>query len=353
MTFVATYLKIIGTYIKQYADEETKIPKEIDDILSNLTVFCTVWSIGSAIEESTRKKFSEFMIHLINGSPEIIAQNKLDPDYELEPIIYGAKLPEKCHLYDMYYNSEKMIWQNWSQTQPAFVIPKKIAYNDLIIPTNDSIRHNYFLHLNIKNHMHCLFVGPTGTGKSINVGNELSTHYYNETYTFLTTAFSGQTYANQVQRLIDSKISTRRRKGEFWPEGGKSEIVIFIDDLNMPQKEKYGAQPPIELLRQWMDDGGWYDLDTKELKYLRGINFVAAMLPPVGGRNTVTMRYLRHYNLIYVEPFDNDSLSKIFGNILEWYFVNLPQSLPKSITGLKDNIISSTIELYTKVQTSK
>lgn len=67
------------------------------------------------------------------------------------------------------------------------------------------------------------------------------------------------------------------------------------------------------------------------------------MLPPIGGRNTVTMRYLRHYNLIYVEPFDNDSLFKIFGNILEWYFINLPQSLPKSITALKDNIVTSTL----------
>jgi dynein heavy chain len=129
-----------------------------------------------------------------------------------------------------------MIWQNWSQTQPPFVIPKGNAYNELIIPTNDSIRNNYFLHLNIKNHMHVLFVGPTGTGKSINVTKELGTNYYNETYTFLTTAFSGQTMANQVQRLIDSKVCTRRRKSYFWPEGGKNEIVIFIDDLNMPQK---------------------------------------------------------------------------------------------------------------------
>ena len=280
-----------------------------------------------------------------------MTEKKIDPDYELSPIIYGSKLPEKVNVFDMFYNMEKLVWQNWSQTVPAFVIPKNVSYNELIIPTNDSIRHNYFLNLNVKNHMHVLFCGPTGTGKSINVANELNTNYYNPEYTFLTTAFSGQTVANQVQRLIDSKVCTRRRKGYFWPEEGKNEIVIFIDDLNMPQKEKYGAQPPIELLRQWMDNGGWYDLDTKEFKHLCGINFIAAMLPPIGGRNVVTMRYLRHYNLIYVEPFDTESLNKIFGNILEWYF--MPLSLPKSITGMKDNIVQSTIELYTKVQTSK
>jgi len=141
----------------------------------------------------------------------------------------------------------------------------------------------------------------------------------------------------------------KKRKGFYAPPLGKSG-VIFVDDLNMPQKEKYFAQPPIELLRQWMDYGGWYDIDTpeKEFRTTQKVAFVAAMNP---AGNVITNRYVRHFNLVYIEPYSDTSLFSIFVNVMEWMYRSQGKNpYPDGCIRLKENIVTATINVYNQVQ---
>ena len=56
---------------------------------------------------------------------------------------------------------------------------KGIAYHKLFIPTNESIRNDIFMDFGVEHKIHYLFCGPTGTGKTVNIKNQLSSKYFN------------------------------------------------------------------------------------------------------------------------------------------------------------------------------
>ena len=145
-----------------------------------------------------------------------------------------------------------------------------------------------------------------------------------------------------IQSIVDGKLD-RRRKGVFGPPVGKK-YVLFVDDLSMPEIEEYGAQPPIELLRQLVDNGGWYDLKDKMFKNVIDTLLVGAMLPPGGGRNYITPRMMRHFNVISFIDFDDNTLMRIFKTITAWHFSSHP--FKQDVRELSTAIVKATLEGY-------
>ena len=114
------------------------------------------------------------------------------------------------------------------------------------MPTFDSIRMKYVKRILLMNGKNVLCPGLTGTGKTVNI-SLLINQEMPEEFACIPITFSAQTSANQTQEALDEKFE-KKRKGVYGPPTGKK-FCIFIDDLNMPKKETYGAQPPIELIR--------------------------------------------------------------------------------------------------------
>lgn len=262
---INSMLNMFECYVKDWRSDEVsvKIPKEAEEMVIHSVIFAHIWSIGVALDETTRPKFDLFFQEILNNE-DVNAKYKLDlPNFEVKKI--PVKLGEFKSLFDLYFDRDKITWINWLKTLPPFQVPKDVAYSQLIVPTIDSIRMTKLMCMLILNGKYPMFCGPTGTGKSITVANELKRSFDNNEWTYLNMAFSAQTSSNQTQRIINGKTE-KRRKGVWGPALNKKGL-IFVDDLNMPQKEIYGAQPPIELLRQWMDYGGWYDIDTPEKEF--------------------------------------------------------------------------------------
>jgi len=150
----------MDSYLADYVETEIKkVPQEkIDDLLSMtapLFMFAFIWSHGCTTNLDGRIKFDAFCRKLL---PEM-----------------GVTMPAEGLVYDYHYDQNKKEWIKWHETVDPYEVDVKASYEQIVVPTNDSIRMKYLCKLLLTHGKHVLCPGPTGTGKSVNTNELLST----------------------------------------------------------------------------------------------------------------------------------------------------------------------------------
>lgn len=77
--------------------------------------------------------------------------------------------PKEGEVFDYQFVKEDLgQWVPWTDAlKEAPPIAKDAQFNSIIIPTVDTVRYSHLMDMLVRHEKPCLFVGPTGTGKSV------------------------------------------------------------------------------------------------------------------------------------------------------------------------------------------
>jgi dynein heavy chain len=293
--------------------------------------FCYVWSLGAPLGDMHWEEFNE-------SSRDIF-----------EEVCPSLGLPPTGTAFDFFVDLGNGKFIDWHDILPSFSYDSNLPYFSLVVPTVDTCRFSFIMSKLVIVDKPAFITGVTGTGKTVAVqsllnslqlpseegGMEVSPIFLN---------FSAQTLSLVTQSTIEGKLE-KKRKNLLGPPSGRI-AIIFVDDVNMPIVETYGAQAPVELLRQFLDFKGFYDRDKLFWKEIQNTLMFVAAAPPGGGRSVVSPRFTRHFNVLSMPPASDNSLAAIFEAILGGFLsIKFENEVCKMCKGL----VSATIEVYTKI----
>ncbi|KAL2735253.1 dynein axonemal heavy chain 2 [Vespula squamosa] len=282
-------------------------------------LFCMIWSLCASVNEDSRLKMDNF-IRELEGS-----------------------FPLRDTIYEYYVDVRQRSFVSWEEKlSQSWRFKPGTPFHKIIVPTVDTVRYNYIVSNLLINGYPVLLVGPVGTGKSSIARSALET-MDDVKYGLLIINMSAQTTSNNVQEAIESRLE-KRTKGVYVPVANKT-MITFMDDFNMPMKETYGSQPPLELIRQWIDYGFWYDRQNQQKRHIQKIQLMAAMGPPGGGRNVITNRLLTKFNVINMTFPSEKQIARIYGTMLNQQITDFHVE----VKGIADTLTLATITLYDRV----
>lgn len=114
----------------------------------------------------------------------------------------------------------------------------------------------------------------------------------------------------------------------------------------MPKKDLFGSHPPLELIRQWIDYGFWYDRQKILPNQICEMQVLAAMGKPGGGRSEISKRMQSKFHIVnYTIPTESQ-MKRIFETIA----ANKFQIFDEEIKVQSEAMALATINLFNIIQ---
>eukprot|EP00606_Chrysophyceae_sp_TOSAG23-5_P000891 GSChrysophyteH2.ASY1.ANO1.1126.1 assembled CDS len=296
---IEAHLEACMDFIRYECKE--KVIAEDNDLMTALVVWSITWSVGANIVDADRPKFDNFCRNRFQS----VLQTNLLPDFRYDPAV---------------------------------------PYFNILVPTVETTKYRYVLERLMSAGNNVLFMAETGVGKSVVMNAFLNDMVAKGTTVSYSMGYSAQTKPANLRDVLESKLE-KKRKTLLGPPSGKK-MFLFIDDLNMPALETYGAQPPNELLRQLIDQGGFYDVNKLFFKNVQDVIVCSAAAPPGGGRNEVSPRLLRHFHMIWLTNLSIKAMHTIFTSIVRGY-MNIKLG---SFVSLAEKMVHSSVDIYMRIQ---
>ena len=301
-----------------FKGDETAIKK---DILS-FFAFSYTFGLGSALNDKSKDYF----------------------DSTVREQFKACQIPAPFTVFDYFFDLKAHMFKPWSEKVKEFAFSKEQPFFDIMVETEMTYKHGYMLELLLNGRKPIFFTGETGVGKSVVISNVLN-RLAEKDLVPINLNFSAQTNSKMTQDTIQDKLEKISRK-VLGAQAGKRN-AIFVDDINMPLTEEYGAQPPIELLRLLVDRDGLFERAEWEWKTVRDTTLICAAAPPLGGRSPLCQRFSTNFNMFCLPEATEGLLTLMFRNILGGFLK--AWNFAEDVQNLKDAIITSTIEIYTKI----
>lgn len=263
----------------------------------------------------------------------------------------GMMLPsddDNGSLADYRVRVENGELELWSDSVPRIEIEShKVTATDVVVTTTDTVRHSDILGAWLESRAPLILCGPPGSGKTMTLTSVLQSV---QGVVLASLNFSSRTTPEIIMKTF-AQYCTYVRKGKdvvLEPAeslGTSSWLVVFCDEINLPEEDSYGTQRVIMFMRQLVEQGGFWREDNVWVKTNR-IQFVGACNPPTdAGRVVMSSRFLRHASLLLVDFPSKDSLTQIYRT-----FNGGTMKLFPHLKGETDVITEAMIELFTACQ---